>query len=71
MAHDPDLAERIRALLAAEAGVSEQRMFGGVSFLVDGPLTPHNQTIGGSAHGAADDLLAGRALTALSPIARL
>jgi TfoX/Sxy family transcriptional regulator of competence genes len=38
VAHDPDLAERIRALLAAESGVSEQRMFGGVSFLVDGHM---------------------------------
>ena len=38
MAYDEALAERIRALLAGEPGVSEMRMFGGLAFLVDGNM---------------------------------
>lgn len=38
MAYDDDLANRIRALLAAERGVEEKRMFGGLAFLVDGHM---------------------------------
>lgn len=38
MAHDPELADRIRELLALEAGVTEQRMFGGLAFMIDGHL---------------------------------
>ncbi len=38
MAHDPDLADRIRELLGLEAGVTEQRMFGGLAFMIDGNL---------------------------------
>ncbi|HET6964362.1 MAG TPA: TfoX/Sxy family protein [Acidimicrobiales bacterium] len=38
MAYDPDLADRIRELLSLEAGVDEQRMFGGLAFMVDGNL---------------------------------
>ncbi|HET9104937.1 MAG TPA: TfoX/Sxy family protein [Solirubrobacteraceae bacterium] len=38
MAYDQELAERIRALLAGEPGVSEKRMFGGLAFLVDGNM---------------------------------
>ena len=38
MAYDDDLAERIRELLAAEPGVTEQRMFGGLAFLVQGNM---------------------------------
>jgi TfoX/Sxy family transcriptional regulator of competence genes len=38
MAYDEDLANRIRALLADEAGVSEKRMFGGLAFLVGGNM---------------------------------
>ncbi len=34
MAYDADLAERIRAALDGEPGVSEKRMFGGLAFLV-------------------------------------
>jgi TfoX/Sxy family transcriptional regulator of competence genes len=34
VAYDRELAERIRELLAEEAGVSEQAMFGGLAFLV-------------------------------------
>ena len=32
MAYDEDLANRIRALLADEKGVTEKRMFGGLAF---------------------------------------
>jgi len=38
MAYDEGLAERIRALLEEEADVTEQRMFGGLAFLVGGNL---------------------------------
>jgi TfoX/Sxy family transcriptional regulator of competence genes len=38
MAYDEDLADRIRELLAAERGVTEQRLFGGLSFLLGGNL---------------------------------
>ena len=38
MAYDEDLANRIRELVAGEAGVTEQRMFGGLAFLVGGNM---------------------------------
>lgn len=38
MAYDEDLANRIRELLADERGVAEQRMFGGLAFLVGGHM---------------------------------
>jgi TfoX/Sxy family transcriptional regulator of competence genes len=38
MAYDEDLAERIRALLAGDADVTEQRMFGGLAFLIGGNM---------------------------------
>src|SRR5437764_15125669 len=39
MAYDEDLANRIRELLAAERGVSEQKMFGGLAFLIGGNMS--------------------------------
>ena len=36
MAYDEDLAYRIRELVAAERGVDEKKMFGGLAFLVGG-----------------------------------
>jgi hypothetical protein len=36
MAYDEDLANRIRELIADAEGVSEQRMFGGLAFLIGG-----------------------------------
>ena len=39
MAYDEDLANRIRELVAAEAAISEQRMFGGLAFLVNGNMS--------------------------------
>ena len=38
MAYDEDLAARIRDLVADEADLSEQRMFGGLAFLVGGNM---------------------------------
>jgi TfoX/Sxy family transcriptional regulator of competence genes len=38
VAYDEDLAERIRALIAAEPAVTEQRMFGGLGFMVGGNM---------------------------------
>ena len=39
MAYDEDLANRIRELIAAEPGVTEKRMFGGLAFLVNGNMS--------------------------------
>src|SRR4051794_28811220 len=38
MAYDEDLANLIRECLAGEAGVVEQRMFGGLAFLIGGNM---------------------------------
>jgi TfoX/Sxy family transcriptional regulator of competence genes len=38
MAYDEELAGRIRDLLAAEPGLTEQKMFGGLTFLVGGNM---------------------------------
>lgn len=38
MAYDLDLADRVRELVATEPGVDEKRMFGGLSFFVEGNM---------------------------------
>ena len=38
MAYDEDLANRIRELVAAEGRVTEQKMFGGLAFLIGGHM---------------------------------
>ncbi len=38
MAYDKDLADRIRELIAGEPGLTEQKMFGGLAFLVGGNM---------------------------------
>jgi hypothetical protein len=38
MAYDEELAARIRELVAGEAGLTEQKMFGGLAFLVGGNM---------------------------------
>jgi TfoX/Sxy family transcriptional regulator of competence genes len=38
MAYDEDLADRIRELVGDESGLTEQAMFGGLAFLVDGNM---------------------------------
>ena len=39
MAYDEDLANRIRELIAAEPGVVEKKMFGGLAFLIGGNMS--------------------------------
>jgi hypothetical protein len=39
MAYDEELADRIRALIEGEPGLSEQKMFGGLAFLVNGHMS--------------------------------
>jgi TfoX/Sxy family transcriptional regulator of competence genes len=39
MAYDEDLANRIRELIAGEPDITEQRMFGGLAFLVAGNMS--------------------------------
>ena len=46
VAYDEQLAERIRARLGADPSVTEQRMFGGLAFLIDG-----NMAVGVSGQG--------------------
>lgn len=38
MAYDEELADRIRDIVAGEAGLTEKRMFGGLAFLIDGRM---------------------------------
>jgi TfoX/Sxy family transcriptional regulator of competence genes len=38
MAYDEELADRIRALVAGADGLTEQKMFGGLAFLVNGNM---------------------------------
>jgi TfoX/Sxy family transcriptional regulator of competence genes len=38
MAYDEKLAERIRELVSGEAGLNEQKMFGGLAFLIGGNM---------------------------------
>ena len=46
MAYDEDLADRIRELVGGEAGLTEQKMFGGLAFLIGG-----NMAVAASGHG--------------------
>ena len=48
MAYDEDMADRIRALLNGEAGLTEQKMFGGIAFLIGG-----NMAVAASGRGGA------------------
>ncbi len=38
MAYDEQLADRVRALLADEDGLSERKMFGGLAFMLHGNM---------------------------------
>jgi TfoX/Sxy family transcriptional regulator of competence genes len=38
MAYDEELAERVRELVAAEPGLAEKKMFGGLAFLLHGNM---------------------------------
>jgi TfoX/Sxy family transcriptional regulator of competence genes len=39
VAYDEDFANRVRELVATEAGVTEKRMFGGLAFLIGGNMS--------------------------------
>ena len=39
MGYDHDLADRIRDLVAGADGITEQRMFGGLAFLINGNMS--------------------------------
>jgi hypothetical protein len=45
--YDEDLANRIRELIAAEPGIVEKRMFGGLAFLVGGNMAVSASSQGG------------------------
>lgn len=47
MAYDEDLANRIHELIAAEPGLTEKRMFGGLCFLIDGHMSVNVSGHGG------------------------
>jgi len=62
MAYDEELADRLRALLGGRPGLTEQKMFGGLAFLIGG-----NMAIAASGQGGilvrvdpaqSDDLVA-------------
>jgi TfoX/Sxy family transcriptional regulator of competence genes len=48
MAYDENLADRIRELVAGEADLTEQKMFGGLAFLIGG-----NMAVAASGQGGA------------------
>ena len=48
MAYDEDLADRMRALLSDTPALTEQKMFGGLGFMIGG-----NMAIGASGQGGA------------------
>ena len=62
MAYDEDLAHRIRELLADEKGLTEQKMFGGLAFLIGGNMAVAASGQGGvlvRVHpGESDELVA-------------
>jgi TfoX/Sxy family transcriptional regulator of competence genes len=62
MAYDEDLANRIRELIAANEGLTEQKMFGGLAFLIGGNMAVAVSGQGGLMvrvdRGDTDELLA-------------
>ena len=47
MAYDEELANRIRELVANEQGLTEQKMFGGLAFLINGNMSVSASSQGG------------------------
>lgn len=47
MAYDVELADRVRGVVAAEGGLTERRMFGGLAFLIDGNMAAGASSKGG------------------------
>jgi TfoX/Sxy family transcriptional regulator of competence genes len=65
VAYDEDLADRIRVLLGSRRGLTEQKMFGGLAFLISG-----NMAIAASGQGGIlvrVDPEEGEALVASTP----
>lgn len=62
MAYDEELADRIRALLGNRAGLTEQKMFGGLGFMIGGNMAIAASGQGGILvrvdPGESDDLVA-------------
>jgi TfoX/Sxy family transcriptional regulator of competence genes len=62
VAYDVELADRIRALLGTEPGMTEQKMFGGLAFLIGGNMAVAASGRGGllvrSDPADSDELLA-------------
>ena len=62
VAYDERLAERIRALVAGEPGLTERKMFGGLAFLIGGNMAVAASGNGGvmvRVNSAGSDMLAG------------
>jgi len=59
VANDEELADRIRALVASESGLIEQKMFGGLAFLIGGNMAVAAASLG----ELVEDLLDRRAVT--------
>ena len=47
MAYDEELADRVRAQVEQESGLTEKRMFGGLAFLIDGHMAVSASSKGG------------------------
>jgi TfoX/Sxy family transcriptional regulator of competence genes len=47
VAYDEELADRIRGLLSGEPGLTEQKMFGGLAFLIGGNMAVAASSQGG------------------------
>ena len=47
MAYDEELADRIRALVTSEDGLTEKKMFGGLAFLIHGNMSVSASSQGG------------------------
>ncbi len=63
MSLDPELADRLRQVVGGETGLTEQRMFGGLGFLINGNMAVSASGQGGllvRADPAASDALTSR-----------
>ena len=75
MAYDEDLARRIRELVADQPGLTEQKMFGGLAFLIGGNMAVAASGQGGLLvrvdPGESDALVAGSPATPMEMRGRL
>jgi len=47
MAYDEELADRVRAMVAEQHGLTERKMFGGLGFMLDGHMAVAASSTGG------------------------